>query len=537
MSGLPARFRPGSHPAYHRPNGADHSNRAGREGRPVSDLKREDFTLFDNRKPREIKVFTVDRNGQNHVSNLARAAQPSEHVYTNTELERSGPNGVTVILLDSLNTKWTDQSRAAQTVVRFLSQIRPEDHIAIYSIGLRGFRVLHDFTTDASDLVARRSTWNGEIPRVKSPDLGDQLAGVLAGNDRGERLNQRRAPQAETDVSGATLTTLNMMESLATRLAGIPGRKNVIWISDGFPLLSWGYLDRVVFSPTLIRPVDLKGEDPSEAFQREGDRTMHLLDGANVAVYPVEARGMLMYWDKPRGPGAPTMATTVETAHDEATEQTMEEIARRTGGRAFVRTNDIFGAIRAAVDDSRLTYTLGFYPDSRFDGKFHPIAIKLAGRSGVTLRYRSGYIDEQDVPSSPENRKTELEEASLSPLDANAIPITARLESSANKGTYRLSLAIGISNLNLRQESGNWAGDIDVMLVQRGGRGREFGRVNDTISLHLRPETYERVVKTGVPYEREFALNPHANVVRVVVRDPAAGNLGSVTIPAADLQP
>ena len=100
-----------------------------------------------------------------------------------------------------------------------------------------------------------------------------------------------------------------------------------------------------------------------------------------------------------------------------------------------------------------------------------------------------------------------------------------------------MSLAIGISNLNLRQESGNWAGDIDVMLVQRGGRGREFGRVNDTISLHLRPETYERVVKTGVPYEREFALNPHANVVRVVVRDPAAGNLGSVTIPAADLQP
>jgi hypothetical protein len=148
------------------------------------------------------------------------------------------------------------------------------------------------------------------------------------------------------------------------------------------------------------------------------------------------------------------MATTVETAHDEATEQTMEEIARRTGGRAFVRTNDIFGAIRAAVDDSRLTYTLGFYPDSRFDGKFHPIAIKLAGRSGVTLRYRSGYIDEQDVPSSPENRKTELEEASLSPLDANAIPITARLESSANKGTYRLSLAIGISNLNLKAGTG-----------------------------------------------------------------------------------
>jgi hypothetical protein len=93
-----------------------------------------------------------------------------------------------------------------------------------------------------------------------------------------------------------------------------------------------------------------------------------------------------------------------------------------------------------------------------------------------------------------------------------------------------LSLSIDISNLNLRQESGNWAGDIDVMLVQRDGRGKDFGRVNDTISLHLKPETYQRVVKTGIPYGRDITMNPKANVLRIVVRDPAAGNLGSVTV-------
>jgi hypothetical protein len=318
--------------------------------------------------------------------------------------------------------------------------------------------------------------------------------------------------------------TLRTMESLANRLAGIPGRKNVIWISDGFPLISWGYMDGLVFSPKLVKPVALKGEDPSEAYQREGDRTMRLLDAANVAVYPVEARGLLMYWHAP-----------LEVARDQATEQVMEEIAHRTGGRAFVRSNDIFGAIRTAVEDSAASYTLGFYPDSHFDGKFHPITIKLPGRGGVTLRYRNGYIDERDLADNPATRKKELENASLSPLDANAIPLTARLSPSPNSGTCHLSLVIGTANLNFRPENGNWSSDVDVMLVERDGRGKEFERVNDTISLHLKPETYQQLLQSGIPYQRDITVNPDATVLRVVVRDPAAGNLGSLTIAAGDL--
>jgi VWFA-related protein len=503
------------------------------KGHPLTDLRREQFTLLDGRNPREIRVFTVDRKAEHPVSNTPVPAPSAERVYTNTGAERSGPNGVTVILLDSLNTKWTDQSRAIKTVTRFLSQIQPDDHIAIYSIGLSGFRVLHDFTTDASDLVARLASWNGEIPRPKSSDPGDigaQLATVLSGTDRAERLNQRRAPQADADVSGATLMTLSTFASLANRLAGIPGRKNLIWVSDGFPLLSWGYMDNVVFSPTMVKPVDIRGEDPSTAFQRESDRTMHLLDGANVAVYPIEARGLLMYWHGAKGPG-----TTLVAAHDEATEQAMEEIAQRTGGRAFVRSNDILGAIRTAAGDSRVSYTLGFYPEPRFDGRFHPITVKLAGRSGVALRYRSGYIDEPDVPNDPRKRKSELEAASLSPLDANAIPLTARLTPSSNSGAYHLSLTIGPFNLNLRLVGGTWAGDLDVMLVQRDGRGKEFGRANDTISLRLKEPTYEQVLKTGIPYQRDVTLNPNAKVLRLVVRDSAAGNVGSLTVPAKDL--
>lgn len=328
--------------------------------------------------------------------------------------------------------------------------------------------------------------------------------------------------------------TLGSLESIASRLAGIPGRKNLIWISDGFPLISWGPLAQAVLSSGLMRLKDLemKDQSPAQSFQREGEQALHLLDEANVAIYPIEARGLLMYWHGPKGP-----ATTAEAAHDEGTEQAMEVIAQRTGGRAFLRTNDILGAIRTAVDDSRVSYTLGFYPDSRFDGKFHPIVLKLSGRSGVTLRYRSGYIDTSDVVSDRGTRKRELENASVSPLDANAISLTARFSPSSNLGSYDLNLTIGTLNLDLQPKNGNWAGNVDVLLVEKDSRGNEFERVSDTISMDLKPETYREMVKTGIPYQKNIVTNPKANLLRVVVRDPATGNLGSLTVPLAELAP
>src|SRR3954454_13449478 len=77
-----------------------------RKGEPVADLKKEDFTLTEKGKPQTISVFSVESTGK-------LAAPPIKlppHIFSNRLMERSGvPSSVTVILLDSLNTKWQDQ--------------------------------------------------------------------------------------------------------------------------------------------------------------------------------------------------------------------------------------------------------------------------------------------------------------------------------------------------------------------------------------------------------------------------------------------
>jgi VWFA-related protein len=504
-------------------------------GNPVTDLGRDDFLLFDGGQPREIKVFTVDRGDRERASAQPTAkADLSDRVFTNSEPERSGPTGVTVILLDSLNTDWTDQANATRNVIRFLAQVHPDDHIAVYSIGLTGFRVLHDFTTDASDLLAKLASWKGEIPRPKSTDTDDPLAMVLSGKDRASTLNQRRAPVEKVDF-GHTIPTLRVMELLANRLAGIPGRKNVIWISNGFPMVEWGNEAATVLSkhggePVLVRSLDPRNNSNTvhdtigfgDHYSREADQALHLLNSASVAVYPIEARGLVYH-----------AGTTIASLSDQATEQAMQHVAKQTGGRAFTLTNDVLGAIGTAVDDSRVTYTLGFYPEStRQDGAFHPIAIKLAERRGITLRYRQGYIDAPDAPADPARRKYDLEQAALSPIDANALPLTAHMLPSAAKGTYNVNLSISLAGLNLEQDGEVWTGEVDVFLLQRDQQGHEFGRVNDTIAMRLKQATYQQMLKTGAPYRHEVTLDPKADVLRVVVRDARSGDLGSLTIPA-----
>jgi VWFA-related protein len=523
------------------------------EGRPVTNLAREDFLLFDAGESREIKVFTVDRADRVNVAPAAEPANPVERVFTNAEPERAGPTGVTVILLDSLNTKWNDQSRACRDVIRFLSQIHPDDRIAIYSMGFTGFRVLHDFTTDASDLLAQLASWHGEIPRANSPDLGVQLASVLSGRDRGTTLNQRSAPDADSRSMGQTIPTLQVTELLANRLTGIPGRKNVIWISNGFPIVDWGNLASAAVSggkPILVRSPDPRNHSNTVTdtigdtgqYSRQVDHAMHLLDSANVSIYPIESRGLQTYMPGMAGnPGAPAprgMGSPLAAISDQATQQAMHDIAQRTGGRAFTLTNDLVGAIHSAIDDSRVTYTLGFYPAStRQDGKFHRVTIKLAERRGVTLRYRQGYIDAPDAPSDPQQRKNDLEQAALSPLDANAIPLTARFAPSAASAAYNLNLSISLAGLNLQPEGEIWTGEVDVFLLQRDQQGQGFGRVNDTIAMRLKPSTYQQMLKTGAPYRREITVSPRSTLLRIVVRDARSGDLGSLTIPTRGLVP
>ena len=167
-------------------------------------------------------------------------------------------------------------------------------------------------------------------------------------------------------------------------------------------------------------------------FNEEMERTARALNAANLAVYPVDARGLM---------GNPALDASSRGNTKQGgkgmgqkamrgiqyTQDTMKNLAERTGGKAYINSNDLKGAIREAIEDSRATYTVGFYPThNTWDGKFHELKVHT-DRKGLNIRYRLGYYAFSDQPLTDKETKAAFQEALWSPLESTALGMTLRV--------------------------------------------------------------------------------------------------------------
>jgi VWFA-related protein len=496
-----------------------------KHGQPVRDLKKEDFTVLDNGKPQAVSIFSMDSNAV-----LPQVAKLAPNVFTNQLHQRSAvPSSVTVILLDELNTNYEDKQWAKQQVVKFLGTIHPEDRVAIYVLG-RGLRVLHDFTTDSSDLLRKLSKYNGGIlPEGVSasdnsfgPDSGGQFDGWMNGT------GGVSGAEADFYTINRVEGTLHAIDFIANHLASLPGRKNLIWVSGGFPL-------QIGFESIEAMT------DPSRqqrSFGPEVERTINALNEGNVAIYPVDSRGLVAPMQfsaaNRRIDNTPKLSMGPIVEH----QQTMSMLADRTGGHAYYNTNDLAKAIRDAVDDSALTYTIGFYPEGgAHDGKFHKLQVKTTV-AGTNVRYRKGYFDTEEKPQDVKARRVELRDAVWSPIDASAMGLLVQVAppDPAHPTDLNVYVRVDPAAIGLTANGNLQDGALDFLFIQKNEQGKQFNGSDDTVTLTLKPESAQKLRKEGLIYHKLVAKLPQATQLRVVVRDASSGTLGSVTVPFSQLK-
>ena len=487
---------------------------ATKHGTPVPGLKKEDFQVFDNGKRQEIRQFSEETRAI-----LPSSAAPlPQGTFTNQLEQRSGtPAAVTAILLDGVNTRFSDQTYARKQVVQFLRQIQPEDRIAIYTLDTRGLRVLHDYTTDSSDLVERLAKYQGDIAAdvTGTSELSDALGGW-----QGSGANSM---ERQYYLNDRIQQTLHAIKYIADNLAPLPGRKSLIWISSAFPLMigfpGFGGGGGGGGASSMARTSSRGIPSPprqTQTWTAEADQTIRALNNANLAIYPVDARGLV---------ASASARTASRTYRNQAT---MEELASRTGGRAFINSNDIAGAIRTAIEDSAVTYTLGFYPQNdKFDNSFHNLKVKLTDFPHVDLRYRKGYLDQSTPPQDEGLRRAALRDAVLSPMDGNGIGLRATVH--AASGGFDVTLRVDPKSFVLDPQGDRWAGKLDLLFVEKDAHGVQTFGVDDTLSMELKQQNYDRVQQEGLMYHRVLPRTGAASEIRVVVRDASTGAVGSIT--------
>lgn len=365
--------------------------------------------------------------------------------------------------------------------------------------------------------------------------------------------------------------------AIANHLLRVPGRKNLVWVSGSFPI-SYGF-DRLYAStrgtgltsaeaaaaigalaigpeqpsgkssgragrPTPQPPVasknpDLLSSSEQEVFWRDLERAARALNQANLAIYPVDARGLMTAFPNPnfnpaavargQGPGAPEFTLG---GPDRKEFDTMNKLADRTGGRAFYNANEINQSVRLAIDESRVTYELGYYPvHNQWDGKFHEITVRVK-RPGLKVRNRRGYFAVKDALAAESQQAELLQAAANSPLESSALALKVRLErvAGADARTLNLRIELDTREVYLGREGNRWVGALAVLVAQTKSDGERTMSGAQTVDLKLEQATYDKLLREGMKLTKRIQLEPGAEELRVVVRDTSSGATGSVYI-------
>ncbi len=316
-------------------------------GKPVSGLTANDFSIAEDGKPQRVRSFDV------HDFDVISDSLPKHPTSLPANTFVNVPTGpergpLYVLLVDLLHMSVDDQPVAREQLMKFVKSKPLGTRFAIFVLS-DGLYLVQGFTEDrnllADALDAKNS--HAHLPRIF----------LYADNFQ------------------PFYSTTRALIGIAKFLADLPGHKNVIWLSASFS------------------SVILPSSDPAtEALSADDEikETTDMLARGQIAVYPVDVRGTVVTHVSTH-PGAMGMVTTSDSAALNASYMTEQEIADATGGRAFYSTNDVAAALTEATETGGHYYTLTYSPGNQnYDGRLRHVHVELAKR-GYHLAYRRSY--------------------------------------------------------------------------------------------------------------------------------------------------
>lgn len=543
-----------------------------KKGDHVSGLTKDEFELKEDGKTKAIATFEEIQSTVNRPHHPA--VQPD--VYTNELSNDASPKRLTIFALDQVNTPFMDQHYAREQLMQYLaSRVDSHEPISVVAIRANGIRVLHDFTADPAALVAALKKASGDIPSVRPLVDNSAVAGMANSNDAAIDADFRTLSafaSAEGEYVAlaereAILVTLECFQHVAEAFAGVPGRKSLIWATAAFPFRLDPVSGRILAPsvvnvtlnqaagnragpngrlPTLPSSAEIKTGEAISDLEPVYQRTLQMLSDANISVYPVDARGLIVFFPganvalsgNPRQTQGSQLESFTQSRSSmfEATRETMEDFAKRTGGKAFYNRNDLDVAFRKAADDSSTYYLLGYYLDQGAKAGWHKLQVKTK-RGGVDVRARDGFFVSAPM-TKDETMKMDLKMALASPLDYTGVPLSVSWKQSVSDGN---SENVGKKKIHFQMllpasahvvdTTSNNLVDLAIVVEARAPNGTPVDHFAQHVRTSLKPESLQILQKAGLNYGNDLLLAPGEYSVRFVVQNFSDGRMGTVTAP------
>ena len=428
-------------------------------GRPVTDLRLEDFEVFENGVPQEVTAFEhvlVTSGGPQ-----AQRLEPSS-VRDAQQLATNPRSRVFIIFLDTYQVTVEGSWKIREPLIRLIDRIlAPEDLVAIMTPTMapnqitlarktevieKGLRtgwpwgVRHTLHEDEKETFYRSCFPPTEAEVTRGEQTSELTRKMIA--RRRERLSlealydlvrylrylrdERKAILAVTE--GWVLYRPDSSMTAPRGKGDVPG-PDPIGIGIGGKLRSRETVDAIKDGTMYDCNVDrmrLAQEDNDQYFRNIIDDA----NRANATFYPIDPRGLAVF-DSPIGPEKPPLIQ-VDQAYLRKRLDTLQNLAIATDGLAVMHSNDLDASLKRISDDLTSYYLLGYYStNTKLDGTFRKISVRVK-RPGVDVRARRGYRapTEEEVNAGRAAAEAEVVSPEASARDT-AMAALARIRSDA----------------------------------------------------------------------------------------------------------
>jgi VWFA-related protein len=489
-----------------------------KNGRPIETLTKDDFQIFEDGKPQQIRTAELQRLNTKPLPPTSFAARnaplpprpKSQPVDTAAALTKYQDRRLIVIFLDFSSMDTPEQIRATQAAEKFIStQLTASDMVSImmYSSSLQ---TLVDFTDDRDLLLAT-------LHKVHIGEGAELVGQADEGADSQDQSGQFVADETEFNIFNTDLK-LMALEDAARKLAPYPERKALVYFSSG---------------------VQKTGVDNQSQLRA----TVNTAVQSNVAFYPVDARGLTA---SAPGGDATQAAAVGSNLYSGAGQQTLREnfynqqetldtLAADTGGKALLDSNDLTLGLRQVQQDVNSYYVLAYYStNTAEDGRYRRIQVKLAPRAAVLkakLSYREGYYASTTFAKMREaDKEAQLARALASDNPVTDLPLAVEVDYfRVAKGKYFVPLSVKIpgSALAFKNKGSKAATELDFIGQVEDAKNKAVAAVRDTIPIKIDQTVANEVTRKQIQYDTGFTLAPGKYKLRFVARENGEGKTGT----------
>ncbi len=561
-------------------------------GRPITGLRKRDFELFEDGKRVDVSNFAAVDSG---VSREDTDTTPPAGAATAENTTATTPDDVwnLIVYVDNFNLHPGNRTRALRQLRDFLGrELTLQDRVMVVSFD-QGFAVRLPFTSNPAAVDATLAEIEALATGGVAIDLQRQQAfrQIMAVQEASvaDFTNPRPCPldiarpahefaQIRRDE---TLRTLGALTVLANSLSGVPGRKALLYVSDGIPATpgeevfqflaelcgggSASGLGRSTPGNTHETEI-LRDDEPEEDNQRPRGRpeprepsldplavydasalgpwaykaasqapldaqSYSLVKQLGALVAHANAQRVTLYTLQASGAEAPAASdaaagsterlfqfASIATAQRASLQNSLHALADGTGGRAMLDVNDFKPELARMREDFESYYSLGFTPAHKVAGGEHKLEVRVK-RKGAQLRYRESYRDKTPIERTVDRTLAAL----LYGIEDNPLKIEIELGEQAPgpSGTVSLPvrLRIPLSKVAVLRGDGVYEGNLRVLVATRAPDGRTSAVKQVPVPIRIPHDQVLHALGQFYVYTLTLNLVPGEQKVAVGVRD------------------